>query len=133
LAVVEAWTASGEAPADLADARLAPEPTAISGRFVQSVTIADGQVVIRYGGQSQARLAGRVLVLTPYTDNQNGNVMWICGNAPPPPGAVPIGGTAAGPTSLEDKYLPTGCRSGFSSGPAAPAGMPMAAASAIGG
>jgi type IV pilus assembly protein PilA len=127
VAVAAAWAATGEVPADSGAAGLAPEPTLISGRDVQSIDISNGQLVIRYGAQSHPQLAGRVLVLTPYTDNRNGNLIWACGHAPPPAGAEPIGGTDAGPTSLEDKYLPAVCRSGSPNRIAAPMNIPIAA------
>ena len=127
-AVVEYYSVNGRAPADLDEAGFAPDRLPISGVAVRSIDIVDGQIIITYGGAAHAQLAGQTVVLTPYT--VGGPVSWVCGNASPPPGSEPIGGTGAGSTSLQAKHLPSACRPGAGGRIPVPAGsgVPIAAA-----
>ena len=78
------------------------------GKYVSSVGVASGSVVITYGNEANAALTGKRLVLLPGVDTR-GRVHWICGN-----GSRPYGVAAAdGPygTDLANKHLPVHCRS----------------------
>ena len=83
-----------------------------SGRFASSVTVLPGgQVQVTYGNQASGAISGALLVLTPYTD-ENNDVLWVCGLAPPPASAV-ISSSAVTPSAatntLATQYLPANC------------------------
>jgi type IV pilus assembly protein PilA len=70
-----------------------------SGKYVSSITVADGTITIAYGN-GNSKIASSVLTLQPGT-NPNGDVVWYCG------------GTN---TTLAPKYLPQSCRGNLSYG-----------------
>lgn len=112
-AVAETWMNNGSAPADRAGAGLTATATDTAGKYVESINVADGQIVITYGNDANANAlaaGSNVLVLTPY-DTGDGTVAWQCGDA-----ALPAGnawtqiGTGATATSVDDAYKPANCR-----------------------
>jgi type IV pilus assembly protein PilA len=78
-----------------------------SGKYVKSVSVASGSVVITYGNQANPRLNGQRLALQPGVTSQ-GDITWACGNAAMPEGVTPAGGPSG--TDLAPKYLPKACR-----------------------
>jgi type IV pilus assembly protein PilA len=107
-AVAESYQSLGTAPADRVAAGMTPDPRDTQGQYVQSVDVADGQIVVAYGNAAHASIAGRALVQTPYL-TPDGSLVWLCGYAAPPPGPEAMGGTA-NVTTIEAKYLPSACR-----------------------
>ena len=106
--VVEYYANYGTWPA-LADI---PDAVPSAGTYESSVSvIAGGQIQIIYGGQANATIAGTVMLLTPYT-NDNDDVIWVCGLASAP-AYLKIAPTAAVPTSdnntLPAQYMPSNC------------------------
>ena len=79
------------------------------GKFVASVGVASGSVVITYGNEANAVLDGQRLILVPGIDTR-GRVVWICGNASRPYGVAVADGPSG--SNLADKYLPSACRGG---------------------
>jgi hypothetical protein len=84
-------------------------------RFVQSIEVSDGTIMVAYGRGANPRIADFVLSLRPHVE-LDGTVVWQCGNAEPPAGmadgaAAPASGF--GVTSLEDRDMPASCRSGY--------------------
>lgn len=68
-----------------------PHPEALSARYVSSVRVAGGKVVITYGNQADARIQGGHVLMAP-----QGNVAvlrWQCSSP-----------------DIRDRYLPTACR-----------------------
>ena len=109
--VAQFYAESGNWP-ELAD--LPGHFGASSGRFESGITVLPGgQIQITYGNQAGGAISGSVLLLTPYT-NDNNDVLWICGLAAPPASAT-IASSAAAPTAatntLPAQYLPPNCRS----------------------
>jgi type IV pilus assembly protein PilA len=111
----------GNWPVTLAEAGLGSGvATDKAGRYVQSIGVdaAGGTIVITYGRDANSRINGVVLAIQPYV-NQNGDVVWRCGESDPPipPTAALLGTTtsadSAGLTGLSDKHMPASCRSGF--------------------
>lgn len=102
--VAEFWATNERWPeqADL------PEAGAI-GKYVASVGVAAGSVVISYGNEANKTLSGKRLALVPGTDAQ-GEIHWRCGNASHPQGVTPADGPYG--SDLADKYLPSACREG---------------------
>ncbi len=68
-------------------------PTDTTGKYVTSVDVTDGVLVVTYGNDVNAVIAGLTLTMTPY--EVLGSAVWRCGNAPAPPGLSPLG-TAGG-------------------------------------
>jgi type IV pilus assembly protein PilA len=63
-----------------------PEPGAIRGRYVESISIVDGAIDIRFAHDAGNYLSDRILTVLPaiMEDNPTGPVLWLCGNAKPP-------------------------------------------------
>ena len=103
-AVAEYYAGSGNWPLDAAAAGVLP----IQGKYVESVTVANGSVVITYGGLANRNLANKRLILSPgLTDKQD--VVWTCGERAVPPEVVASGPGPKG-SDLANKYVPTYCR-----------------------
>ena len=79
-----------------------------SGKYVTKVDVATGTIVITYGGQANANVAGKLLDLRP-TISPNGDVIWTCGKHAIV-GADPTVPATADATTVIDKYLPSNCR-----------------------
>ena len=85
----------GDMPQDNAAAGIG-ESASMSGRYVSSVDVEGGKLVVAYDApQANRALHGRVLVLVPYRDAQ-GQVQWNCNNPD---------------TTIQPQYLPLACRS----------------------
>ena len=114
-AVSEAYVHSGEAPADRSKAGMTPTATDTSGKYVQSLNIVNGVIVVTFGNEVNAVVNGLTLTMTPYEAPSSGGVVWRCGTAPAP--ALSEMGTAGGgntavymaPT-LPDRFMPSACR-----------------------
>jgi uncharacterized RDD family membrane protein YckC/Tfp pilus assembly major pilin PilA len=110
------WIPDAEA-AELADVA---KSAAHASRYVSSIEIANGTITITYGKSAHHQIARRRLSLQPYVD-ENGEVVWQCGNAGPPDyvysnaGGAEGGGaeSAPGRTTVLDRHVPPKCRSGF--------------------
>ena len=91
-----------------------------SGRYVSGIDVADGTITVTYGRDANSRIQTLTLSLQPVV-NENGDVVWICGNAEDPLNTFPEpdgnGGSGTpspdGTTSVLDKHMPASCRTGF--------------------
>jgi len=81
----------------------------VSGKYVESVAVVRGSVVITYGEAANQKINGLWLALHPSAD-QSGHIHWACGDASTPDGLMSSEGPSGG--DLPDKYLPVSCRSG---------------------
>jgi type IV pilus assembly protein PilA len=112
--IAEAFVHRGSAPANRADAGMSANATDTSGKYVQSVDVDDGVLVVMFGHEANATISGLTLTITPY-ETPNGGIVWRCGTAPAPSPTLlgaSGGGTAAtyiAPT-VPDQYLPASCR-----------------------
>ena len=83
------------------------------GKYVEEITVEDGNIVIEYAGAAPANenIWGDFLVLRPGA-TANGDVVWHCGYATYPANAnVTVqNAVATTPNSIEAKYLPSNCR-----------------------
>jgi len=102
--IAEYWDANRRWPeqADLAGA-------GPIGKYVASVGVASGSVVITYGNEANAALDGKRLVLLPGIDTR-GDIHWICGDGSRPYGVAAADGPSG--TDLANKHLPSSCRAG---------------------
>jgi len=113
--IIDAFLNNGEAPADRSEAGMTPNATDTAGKYVQSVEVTNGVVVVTFGFEANAIIAGGTMTLTPY-ETANLGVVWRCGTAPQPAGLQPMGTSSGGnaaayiaPT-VGDEFLPASCR-----------------------
>ncbi len=107
-AVEAAWRNSPRNFADLtSDSVGAGLPRA--GRYVESIEIVSGMIVISYGAGANETLAGSVLAIVPAVDDQRA-LGWACGYGPAPPGFQSAFEGYAGYTDIEQRYIPSSCR-----------------------
>ncbi|MGE3743763.1 MAG: pilin [Geminicoccaceae bacterium] len=120
--VAEFAAQTGAWPVDLVEAGLGSAAVLgdKSGRYVESINVSNGTIVITYGRDANSKIDGSILSIQPRV-NPNGDVVWVCGNSVAPAGTTDIpdgvGGSGtvsdAGTTDLSDKHMPASCRSGF--------------------
>lgn len=99
----------GKFPKDNAQAGL-PDAKAFAGRYVSSVSIVSGSVVVDFGKLTDKIPAGSTLTLRPGINRsyQTGPLVWACGNQAPVSGfEFP---SAVAPNPLADKLMSSGCR-----------------------
>jgi len=101
--VAEYYLQNESWPVDSASAEL----EAVSGQYVESLTVQKGSIVIVYGVAANQLIAGKTLILLPGL-NESGEVLWTCANAK----RAEILEYAPGPhgTDIPTKYLPRLCR-----------------------
>jgi type IV pilus assembly protein PilA len=108
--IVDSYNNSGVAPANRVAAGLTPIATDTSGNYVTQVDIVDGRIDVTYGGpRAHADIVGMTLSLTPYETTGN-TVLWRCGDAPAPTGALLAGGAGHAGATLQPRYMPSNCR-----------------------
>jgi type IV pilus assembly protein PilA len=118
-AVAESFLNRGRAPMNRTDAGMSANATDTSGKYVQSVNVNDGAIVITFGNEANAQIANQSLGLTAY-ETPDLSVAWKCGAAAVPAGTALLGtsgnvnvatqnnGTLA--NAAFQKYLPAACR-----------------------
>ncbi len=107
--IVESHASSGAWPDSLVELGIEHAP---SGKYVTSIEIKAGMVVITYGGQSNSALLEgdhNVLALAP-GQSDNGDIVWVCGRSPVPANVTNLAGDPAAATTILPKYLPEACR-----------------------
>jgi type IV pilus assembly protein PilA len=113
--IVSSFLDHGEAPSDRLRAGLSNSATDTAGKFVQSVNVDNGVIVVTYGHEASASINGLTLTLTPY-ETVDQSVVWRCGSSPAPAGLNELGTAGGGNSStymaptVPDQYLPTSCR-----------------------
>jgi type IV pilus assembly protein PilA len=115
--VAEAFANRGEAPADRTEAGMTATSTDTSGNYVTGVAIANGTITITYGNEANRVILNETLSLTPY-ESVDLSVVWRCGSAVAPNGALLLGTAGGGQTAayvapsagMLPKYVPSACR-----------------------
>jgi type IV pilus assembly protein PilA len=96
-AIAEYYSNRGTPPANNASAGLS-SAASISGKFVVSLTVANGKITAAFGNTSPQRannsINGSTLIFSPTFSNTAGSTLWKCSSA------------------IASKWLPTICRSG---------------------
>ncbi|HKK29541.1 MAG TPA: pilin [Alphaproteobacteria bacterium] len=112
-AVAESYLNTGVAPVARINAGMSAAATDTAGKYVDSVAIDQGDIVIRYGNDANATIGGQFLVIRPYVSPDD-SISWVCGegstNPPNPPGGSAALGAGAQATNIDPKYLPSACR-----------------------
>jgi type IV pilus assembly protein PilA len=107
-AVAEHYARTNEWPPDAEAAGLRP----ISGKYVDTVTVQNGSIVITFGGRANPIIRGQRLILAPAL-NAGGEVIWLCGDhesAPEFDAEVVTRGPGPRGSDVKPKYLPANCR-----------------------
>jgi type IV pilus assembly protein PilA len=81
------------------------------GKYVTGIVSTLGGITATYGLQANAKIATLTLSLNAYT-NANNDIVWVCGNAAVPVGAVLPAGDAVAASTLAagfPQYVPTTC------------------------
>ena len=113
-AIAETFSQTGTWPNDNAAAGIGDRAD-ITGKYVTDLQIDNGTIVITYGDQVNAAVAGKKLAIRPAVSD-NSDVVWVCGNAAQPANSsYATSGTAADTstavtTDVLSKYRPAACR-----------------------
>ena len=117
-AVSETFLNRGAAPVNRTQAGMSATATDTRGKYVQSVEITNGVILVTYGGNEvNAGIRNETLGLTPYVTPDN-SVAWKCAAAQIPGnltandrmvGSTDTPGTLGSNATL-NKYLPAACR-----------------------
>ena len=114
-AIATAFLDSGEAPMNRVEAGLSANAADSMGAYVASIDVDDGALVVIFGNNASATIAGLTVTLTPY-EAPDRSIVWRCGSSAPPSGLKELGtangGNAANyraPT-VPLQYLPSTCR-----------------------
>ena len=118
-AVAESFLNRGTPPADRQEAGMTVLPSDTQGKYVQSVAVTVGNILITYGNEANAQIDGESLGLTPY-ESGDLSVVWKCGAAPVPNTLSVMGTSVTTPATLNNgtlgdivafnRYLPSACR-----------------------
>jgi uncharacterized membrane protein YhaH (DUF805 family)/Tfp pilus assembly protein PilE len=111
-AVAAAFERNGVAPPDRLAAGLSADATDSAGQYVAGVDVTGGTILVTYGDNANATIAGKVLAIQPYVLPDK-SLVWRCGKARPPGGgAVAMNAAAsfAGATDMDPRHLPSACR-----------------------
>ena len=80
------------------------------GRYVESIEVVSGMIVITYGAAADDAVAGTVLAIVPALDAQR-ELAWACGYGEPPAGFDVVFVNHASYSDIEERFVPSGCRS----------------------
>lgn len=112
-AVAETFLNKGTAPVARVNAGMSPAKADTSGKYVTSVDVASGTILVRYGFDANKVIIGKDLAISPYV-TPDGSVAWQCGQAVAPAAPVVLmpGGAvnSNGVTNVDPRYLPAACR-----------------------
>lgn len=109
LRIVEFQRNRGRFPRDNSNAGVAL-PEHLIGNYVDRIDVADGALHVRYGHRVNDQVKGKILSIRPsfVTAAPDSPLSWVCGRAEAVPGMSAAG---ADRTTLEDRFLPSSCRS----------------------
>ncbi|ENY0006253.1 pilin [Neisseria gonorrhoeae] len=108
-AVTEYYLNHGEWPKDNASAGVASPASDIKGKYVQSVTVANGVVTAQMKSDGvNKEIQGKRLSL--WGRRENGSVKWFCGQPVTRAKAKDDTVTADGNNKIDTKHLPSTCR-----------------------
>jgi type IV pilus assembly protein PilA len=114
-AIADAFLEDGEAPVSRSTAGLSPSPTDTNGKYVRSVDIQDGVLIVVFGHEANQEIHDLTVTLTPY-ETAEGGVVWTCGAGTPHSGLSLLGTAGGGNAAVRVEptvplhYLPATCR-----------------------
>jgi type IV pilus assembly protein PilA len=107
-AVAAAWRANGRRFGDV-DAGSFRPALQRAGKYVRSVDVVSGAIVITFGDGASAPLRGRSLTIVPALSATDA-VAWQCGYGAAPPGFEAIFDAPSRLTDVPEDLLPAECR-----------------------
>ncbi|HEZ6573146.1 TPA: pilin [Neisseria meningitidis] len=108
-AVTEYYLNHGEWPANNNSAGVATSASDIKGKYVQSVTVANGVVTAEMKSDGvNKEIQGKKLSL--WAKRQDGSVKWFCGQPVARADTAKDDVTAASDKQIDTKHLPSTCR-----------------------
>ncbi len=117
--IAESFLNDGEAPNNRIEAGMSQNAGDTQGKYVASVNVNDGAIVITYGNEANTQINNETLGITPY-ETADLSVVWRCGAATAPTGLSVIGTSGGGNAATVaqgslanqefQKYLPSACR-----------------------
>ncbi|ENV5498791.1 pilin [Neisseria gonorrhoeae] len=109
-AVTEYYLNHGKWPEDNTSAGVASSPTDIKGKYVESVTVANGVVTAKMLSSGvNKEIQGKKLSL--WARRENGSVKWFCGQpVTRDAGTDDVTADTTAGTKIETKHLPSTCR-----------------------
>jgi type IV pilus assembly protein PilA len=111
-AVAESFSQTGTAPVNRTVAGMSANAVDTSGKYVESVDVSTGSIIITYGHEANSKITDAVLQITPY-ETADASVAWRCGGANAPGNlTLTLGNGAAtyAAGNVTAKYLPKACR-----------------------
>jgi type IV pilus assembly protein PilA len=109
-AVAESYLNRGAWPATRTVAGMTVDADDTQGKYVASVNVTGGGILITFGNEAHASIATETLGMTPYLSVDD-SVIWRCGTSIVPQGADATKPAAtAAATTVESQYLPSACR-----------------------
>jgi type IV pilus assembly protein PilA len=108
-AIAESYLNRGLAPVNRTQAGMTATAGDTSGKYVQSVEVANGLITVTYGNEANANINGNTLTITPYLSADR-SVAWRCGLAAIPVNTIPMNGTTYVAPTVASQYLPSACR-----------------------
>jgi len=81
--------------------------TKTRSRYLERILVANGVVLLQFGGAANPRVASTALLLVPGF-SESGELLWVCGNGDVPVGAKLVSDVRT--SDVEPKYLPAACR-----------------------
>ncbi|CFV42489.1 pilin [Neisseria gonorrhoeae] len=108
-AVTEYYLNHGEWPENNTSAGVASSPTDIKGKYVKSVTVANGVVTAQMKSDGvNKEIKGKRLSL--WAKREDGSVKWFCGQPVTRTGDDKDDVAKAGNDKIDTKHLPSTCR-----------------------
>jgi len=113
-AIAETFSQTGTWPNDNTAAGVG-NAADITGKYVTSMQITNGTIVMTFGSQANSAIGGKKLSIRPAV-SVNNDVVWVCGTNTLPAGAsyTTSGSVAdtsdAGTNDVINKYRPAACR-----------------------
>jgi type IV pilus assembly protein PilA len=112
--IMDAFLNNGVAPQNRLVAGLSENKTDTVGKYVSSVDIDNGVLIVTFGNDANVLISGLTLRLTPYQTGERG-VVWRCAGSPIEPSVELMGtGTSSAaeyePPEIPPAYLPSSCR-----------------------
>jgi uncharacterized RDD family membrane protein YckC len=80
------------------------------GRYVESIEVVSGMIVVTFGAAADDAVAGRVLAIVPALDSER-ELAWACGYGHPPPGFEVVFENHPSYSDIEERFVPSACRS----------------------
>jgi Tfp pilus assembly major pilin PilA len=84
-------------------------PRSTEAKYVDSIQVGSGIIVIEYGRSANKAIAGKSLLIAPGMNSTGGSIIWVCGRATPPPDVKMVRNGLRDYTTVPIQFLPTAC------------------------